>query len=74
MERLPSFPKTKSTIQQKKCLRNFFCPLYGDCVGDAAKLNTLLDCSNCSRSTIDYEDDWKYEYLKLVICIPGFHY
>ena len=72
MERLPSFPKSNN-IQKQKCRRNFWCPLYSDCVGEAARLNSLLDCSSCEQSTIDYEDDWKYEYLNSVICLPNSH-
>ena len=47
MERSPVFLVHKKGIKTEDFLRNYLCPYYDHCLGEAASHNLYLDCSNC---------------------------
>ena len=47
MERSPLFPVHKKGIDPSEFLRNYLCPYYSLCLGEAASYNLYLDCNSC---------------------------
>lgn len=47
MERSPVFPVHKKGINPADFLRNYLCPYYDQCLGEAASHNLYLDCNSC---------------------------
>jgi len=47
MERSPVFSVHKKGINTADFLRNYLCPFYDQCLGEAASQNLYLDCSSC---------------------------
>lgn len=47
MERSPIFPVHKEGIKPEDFLRNYLCPYYEQCLGEAASHNFYLDCNSC---------------------------
>ena len=59
MDRFPIFRKETYKLRQPDLMKNIWCPHYDDCLDNAAERNSLLDCSQCNNSTINFEDDWR---------------
>ena len=62
MIKAPVFHKENAKVQVENFLKNIWCPFYDICLEQAAKSDTLLDCSECDNSTINFKDDWENRF------------
>jgi hypothetical protein len=63
MSRLPVFHKETGKLRQEDLMKNIWCPFYDECMYEAAKKGSLMDCSQCNFSTIDFREDWGNRYI-----------
>ena len=59
MERYPIFHKESPKLRQPDLMKNIWCPYYEDCIDEAATNNSLMDCSHCKHSDVNYEENWR---------------
>jgi hypothetical protein len=69
MERFPIFHREGKKTQQIDFMKNIWCPLYEECLNEAAMANCLMDCSGCKNSAIDFRKDWANRYVNDFMCI-----
>ena len=60
MIRFPVFPQKNSKMHQQDLMKNIWCPFYKVCLDEAAKNNSLMDCSHCENAGINFEEDWRF--------------
>lgn len=63
MDRFPIFHREIKSIPPQNLKKNIWCPFYEDCLDEAAKQNSLMECSQCENANVNFEDDWRYRNI-----------
>jgi hypothetical protein len=59
VNRFPVFHRETGGLQQQELMKNIWCPFYEDCLEEASKRRSLMDCSQCENAKINFEEDWR---------------
>jgi hypothetical protein len=63
VNKLPVYHQETRKQRQSDFEKNIWCPLYEDCLDEAARLNLLMDCGQCENAKVNYEENWRYRQL-----------
>jgi nucleoid DNA-binding protein len=66
VNKFPVFHRETNKLHQPDFEKNIWCPFYEDCLEEAARLNLLMDCSQCENAKVNYKEHWKFKRIYIL--------